>query len=572
MMQKMKGRQRSGSLKMGKSSGPRIVTNIRTATKQQIITRHNFYMYEFRTKYCQGFPLFMCKQAKPYTCVKAHYENNIRRRPRLVNGKFNFTDKLCAYASITDCPHGMDCPLSHRVQKEHIYHPSLYKTQLCESPLNEDGICVEFGVHCAKAHGVKDLRQPQYEPDDPRAQLNRSGSASPNSASDSSGDAKTGFKIPRQFDENTKELKIHADYMYKFRVERCIPHSLRQCVFDSNTCFHSHSDAQNTRRIPELINGKFNYLPIRCQYMLKGKTCHHGRNCRFAHSKEEVIYHPSKYKTQLCPHRLKKVFVTKDMGYFPDQNAKKEEDTKGKPREMWVCSGYGIHCAKAHGKEDLRLPVFENCSKEIPIKPHSSSPHYRKMMAPDSMIFRPTGMSHGRYNESGGAPVYRSMNNSSSVYSSRKGSPSPLKRSEYFPRSNSWKISSQESSSAPKAIWGGGRSAPKSEHPVPVWRTKSERDRPSSPTQKLSEEGLQFKPTPQFKPSPHRTVGFNTFSNQFMNLRLAGNGSPKIVKADARSAFERSKAAEISNININGNGSRRLAPYLPSFLVNFVKE
>eukprot|EP00466_Bigelowiella_natans_P021527 jgi/Bigna1/72851/fgenesh1_pg.21_\ len=428
-------RSRSGSIKLGKSSGPRIVTNIRTATKQQIITRHNFYMYEFRTKYCQEFPHFMCKQAKPYSCVKAHYENNIRRRPRLVNGKFNFTDKLCTFASITDCPNSMNCAFSHRVQKEHIYHPSLYKTQLCESPLTEDGICAEFGIHCAKAHGIKDLRQPQYEPDDPRALVHRSGSTSPNCSSDSSADSKSGehsFQISRTFDENTKELKIHADYMYKFRVTRCLAHTTGQCQFDGNTCFHSHGGENSSRRIPELISGKFNYLPIRCQYMLKGKTCHHAQNCRFAHSKEEVIYHPSKYKTQLCPHRLKKVQVIRQPGGVPNQaNESNSMDggspsADGKTTEMWVCAGYGIHCAKAHGKDDLRLPVFENCSKEMPVKPMPppSHQHYRSVAHPsennsNNAIFRPTGMSHRRNSHNGGGSdmipssnntIYRSMN------------------------------------------------------------------------------------------------------------------------------------------------------------------
>lgn len=378
-----RGRPRNVSLKSMKGLGPRIHSNIRTATKQQIITRHNFYMYEFRTKYCQEFPLFICKQAKPYTCVRAHYENNIRRRPRLVNGKFNFTDKLCSYASLTDCPQGMNCPFSHRVQKEHIYHPSLYKTQLCESPLTPDGTCAEFGLHCAKAHGEKDLREPQYEPEDPRlaslAAKTRQASKSPSEMGGLRDGKATDGALPveREFDEDTKELKVHSDYIYKFRVRECPKHLSGRCPNDGHLCFDSHNP-EAVRRIPQLIRGKFNYLPIRCQYMLKGKTCHHAQNCRFAHSKEEVIYHPSKYKTQLCPHRLKRTV-----------------GSNGK--EAWVCGGYGIHCAKAHGKDDLRLPVFENCSKEKTKPPRGFSP--------ETSQFRPSARvhyGHGRpYDTSG---------------------------------------------------------------------------------------------------------------------------------------------------------------------------
>jgi hypothetical protein len=49
-----------------------------------------------------------------------------------------------------------------------------------------------------------------------------------------------------------------------------------------------------------------------------------------------VIYHASKYKTQLCSHQL---------------------DANGH------CTGYGMHCAKAHGEEDRRIPIFE-CMEE----------------------------------------------------------------------------------------------------------------------------------------------------------------------------------------------------------------
>jgi hypothetical protein len=51
------------------------------------------------------------------------------------------------------------------VQKEHIYHPAVYKTQFCESPLKSDGSgeCAEYDEHCSKAHGESDLRQPLHD-------------------------------------------------------------------------------------------------------------------------------------------------------------------------------------------------------------------------------------------------------------------------------------------------------------------------------------------------------------------------------------------------------------------------
>ena len=110
------------------------------------------------------------------------------------------------------------------------------------------------------------------------------------------------------------------------------------CPHNASTCFLSHSRLPRRRR-PTLLNGRFNYLPTRCRYLPSSSSsddadtlCPQGVHCRFAHCTEEVIYHPSKYKTQLCPHRL---------------------DDEGR------CSGYGMHCAKAHGQPDLRVGVYE---------------------------------------------------------------------------------------------------------------------------------------------------------------------------------------------------------------------
>jgi len=435
-------------------------------------------------------------------------------------------------------------------------------------------VCAEFGVHCAKAHGLKDLRQPQYEPDDPRVHLQRSGSSSPHCSSDSSTESKggeSGFQIPRTFDENTKELKIHADYMYKFRVKACIPHALRQCQFDGNTCFHSHGGANATRRIPELINGKFNYLPIRCQYMLKGKTCHHARNCRFAHSKEEVIYHPSKYKTQLCPHRLKKVQVMvpsdgNGSNLSPGISPNGEEKT----REMWVCAGYGIHCAKAHGKDDLRLPVFENCSKEVPVKPMSSP--FKKILQnhPDAMIFKPNRMVHRRYSDAGvvsNGTVYRSMNMNGTTSNSSLGSSPPLYSN--FPKSTAW---GEQRSSSFHASWKPALkpgSAPQTMNHTNFGTSWLSSGRSSSPSQSPQRKQAESESVFSFNSSrldvSPKGNGFYGLSSQLRNLKLPSSSHEEHPRAEAQQ-----KQFSYGRPNPSGNG--RLGTYLPSFLVNFVTK
>ena len=138
------------------------------------------------------------------------------------------------------------------------------------------------------------------------------------------------------------EQPTHLSYLLSFRTSVCpnfaSPSSAMPCPHNASTCFASHSRLPRRRR-PTLLNGRFNYLPTRCRYLPSSSSsddadtlCPQGVHCRFAHCTEEVIYHPSKYKTQLCPHRL---------------------DEEGK------CGGYGMHCAKAHGQGDLRVGVYE---------------------------------------------------------------------------------------------------------------------------------------------------------------------------------------------------------------------
>eukprot|EP00808_Paulinella_micropora_P005242 g4755.t1 len=133
------------------------------------------------------------------------------------------------------------------------------------------------------------------------------------------------------------ETAEHARYIYGFRVNACELAKQNRCPHeDMYSCFDVHPRMAR-RRKPNLQHGRFNYIPTRCRYILEDRECPQGLHCRFAHCTEEVIYHPSKYKTQMCTHQL---------------------DAAGH------CSGYGCHCAKAHGENDRRNPVFEGTLEE----------------------------------------------------------------------------------------------------------------------------------------------------------------------------------------------------------------
>jgi len=113
-------------------------------------------------------------------------------------------------------------------------------------------------------------------------------------------------------------------YMYEFCTKRC---NRKDCPKDV-TCFDAHSKAMS-RRIPKQLKslgGLFNYIPEHCpQYKWK-KRCSAGESCFRAHGWLEIIFHPLLYKTKLCK----------------------------STHENGACRLYGIYCAKAHKRSEMR--------------------------------------------------------------------------------------------------------------------------------------------------------------------------------------------------------------------------
>lgn len=93
--------------------------------------------------------------------------------------------------------------------------------------------------------------------------------------------------------------------MYVFNYEE-YPHGLSFVSFQ-------HA-GQLPRRLPvRLSDGRgYNYLPKRCANTINrtsadattASECANGDSCEYAHSVEEIIYHPQVYKTRLCEHTL----------------------------------------------------------------------------------------------------------------------------------------------------------------------------------------------------------------------------------------------------------------------------
>jgi len=67
----------------------------------------------------------------------------------------------------------------------------------------------------------------------------------------------------------------------------------------ASACFGYHFESQH-RRPPVDAVGRLLYWDVPCQSMSTDAACPSGDACVFAHSREEISYHPAKYKTRRC--------------------------------------------------------------------------------------------------------------------------------------------------------------------------------------------------------------------------------------------------------------------------------
>lgn len=204
---------------------------------------HALYLKSFRVDKCD------CKNED---CIKCHNNQKPRRQPVLLSdGKWSYIPKMCKNPQ--PCKIGNRCKFCHTLE-EYNYHPALYKITHCKFPLVSKGKCARMGAHCSFAHSEADRRvkAPQNKP-------------------------YLGFIV-----EN-------------FKTERC------QDLCQQEDCFNFHSTLEK-RRSPCY----YTYSALPCSYVYKesefveGNNCPYRDNCRSAHSKNEIYYHPNMYKTKEC--------------------------------------------------------------------------------------------------------------------------------------------------------------------------------------------------------------------------------------------------------------------------------
>ena len=208
---------------------------------------------EWKTKVCQKWLEMKCL-LDDKDCTDCHSTIPFRRKPVLIADSFNYLPVSCKYMSnLEKCPKNIECRFSHNVF-EVIYHPSKFKTIMCEFCTNVDGICVKYGRLCSKAHGIEELREPLFE-----GRRNLATAC-------------------------TEEEQNY--YLHKYKTKKCsgYPYNCKCNGFD----YHAENEK---RRSPFLILYNAFLCPIpQCS----------SENCPFSHSRNEIMYHTIFYKTVMC--------------------------------------------------------------------------------------------------------------------------------------------------------------------------------------------------------------------------------------------------------------------------------
>ncbi|ORM39502.1 uncharacterized protein BXIN_3044 [Babesia sp. Xinjiang] len=101
---------------------------------------------------------------------------------------------------------------------------------------------------------------------------------------------------------------LSEEDLERFRTKVCTLASSMRCDFGVERCNYSHN-LYWARRCPFYLRDSsiLRYIPACCPDVELGpgsailkNTCPRGNNCAFAHSLEEMHYHPLVYKTQVC--------------------------------------------------------------------------------------------------------------------------------------------------------------------------------------------------------------------------------------------------------------------------------
>lgn len=151
------------------------------------------------------------------------------------------------------CRKGLNCKYAHTIE-EVSYHPVVYKVQNCRYEKLEGNTCKNKGSHCSYAHDDEDRRVPGLQPEKAKFDLK------------------------------------------SFQTEKC-----KRDNCQDEDCLDYHNVFQRRRNIDS-----HRYDPVPCMLVFRNKkflessVCPNEDDCNKAHTKNEIYFHPSFYKTKLC--------------------------------------------------------------------------------------------------------------------------------------------------------------------------------------------------------------------------------------------------------------------------------
>jgi len=118
------------------------------------------------------------------------------------------------------------------------------------------------------------------------------------------GTAEAQLQLP--YWDDAGEQPEHHETLMRFHTEPCAEFhgqarycSLHRPKGKASQCFCYHFESQRRRPPVDAITGQIQYWDVPCR-SLQGSTCPNGDTCPFAHTRDEISYHPAKYKTRRC--------------------------------------------------------------------------------------------------------------------------------------------------------------------------------------------------------------------------------------------------------------------------------
>jgi len=187
---------------------------------------------------------------------------------------------------------------------------------------------------------------------------------------------------------------MNVQELSKFRTTWCC----KRYDHDHSLCRFAHVDVNKgwLRRNPQT----YKYSAQRCPHAtiikspnspLKGchlNTCPLGLQCKYAHSQEEVDYHPSLYKSQVCETSKSSCAICQKRDICPKSHPTLPRSPGHSPKALRHLSRTkgGHHVGTKHSSSNVTPPAGNNCAPgSAPIiyhKPAPSSEFERTLLFP----------------------------------------------------------------------------------------------------------------------------------------------------------------------------------------------